>query len=314
MRLLLVFLLSVSFFQNPHAQAVPDGLYEAGGIFSPGISGYTPDQKVQWQKPVIMVNLYPGFAAVKSSYDLYNADTLPYKVFINIPDSGNMADPATVTVQARPSAVIRILVDDSLVKSMNSKSIPGLHYEFDIPSLKTIHIKIYQITQNNQARLFREGESRTGNAIAFSFGPLQNQDVSPFPVMVRFMDKLTLTNVLGVSPAKKSRGDLLHLQFEASGSSFAPLVIWYEGAPPDFKFTKNILPAADVLFSELDKFPESEFNNTSFAVIDRYNFSTNPKNPLAAILYFMMFFLPWIILIAFIIFLLKKPKKKTIQT
>ncbi len=314
MRLFLVFLLSVSIFQNPRAQAVPDGLYEAGGIFSPKISAYTPDQKIQWQKPVIMVNLYPGFAAVKSSYDLFNTDTLPCKVIIVVPDSGNLADPAAVTVRVRPTPVIRLLVDDSLVRSMKSASAPGLHYEFDIPAKKTIHLNIYQITQNNQARLFREGESRTGNAIAFSCSPLQKQDTTTLTVMVRLIDPLTLTNVLGVSPGKKARGDLRHLLYEASGSAYAPLVIWYEGAPPDFKFTKNILPDADLLFSEIDKFPEAEFNNPLFTVIDRYNFSTNPKNPLAAVLYFMMFFAPWIILIAFIIFLLKKPKKKSIQT
>jgi hypothetical protein len=314
MRLFLVFLLSVTIFQNPRAQAIPNGLYEAGGIFTPKISVNTPDQKIQWQKPVIMINLFPGFAAVKSSYDLFNADTLSCKVIIVVPDSGDMADPTTGTVHARPSSVIRLLVDDSLVRSRISESVPGLHYEFGIPAKKNIHLTIYQVTQNNQARLFREGESRTGNAIAFSRSPLQVRDTSPFTVMVRFMDPLTLTNVLGVSPAKKSRGDLRHLQYEASGSSFAPLVIWYEGAPPDFKFTKDILPDADVLFSEIDKFPEAEFNDPSFEMIDRYNFSTNPKNPLAAILYFMMFFSPWIILIAFIIFLLKKPKKKSIQT
>jgi hypothetical protein len=312
MRIFIAFYLLLIAGISARSQSQPDGLWFAGAIITPAPDSGIMGKKVRLEKQLIEADLYPGFTVVKSTYELLNADTALISIRFFLRDSGHFNDAATGRIQAIPAAKIKIMVNDMPVKSTNVKNPPGLEFDISIPANKTISLKIYQLTQNNQARLIREGESRNGNAFACSFSTFFNLPPIVNTVMVRFMDPLTLTNVLGVSPMKKTFGDLHHLIYEPAMADNVPLLIWYEGAPADFKFQKNILPNADLLFHEMDKFPDIEFNIESFSGIDRYNFSTNPKNPFATILYFFMFFVPWIILGAFIIFLIKKPRKKSI--
>jgi hypothetical protein len=88
------------------------------------------------------------------------------------------------------------------------------------------------------------------------------------------------------------------------------LLIWYDGAPPDFKFDKRVLPSTDTLYQIMDAFPLSEFNNPAFTLISRKNFTLAKSGlTLSGVLYFLMFFMPWIILAGLIVFLLKGKKK-----
>ncbi len=307
-RILLIFLI-MGLGSKSHSQGIPDGLWNAGGIYPPRVLTSQRGAEFKWKNATIMVNLYQGFAVVKSVYSLYNDDSIVRKATVLIADSGTMSDPATMEVHTKPSSAIRVYVNDSLVSDKQSDAAAG-RYEMIIEPKQTLSLRIYQITQNNEAKLYREADSRTGNAFAVYCAPGALPDSGSMKVLVNFMDPLTMTSVLGVSPAKKTEGDLTHLQYDVSKSVMAPLVIWYEGAAPDFNFNKKVLPAADQLFLMMDKFSAVRFHGNAFNVIDRYNFSTNPKNPLAAILYFIMFSVPWLILGGFIIFLLRRPRHK----
>ena len=309
-RLIIALSLVVITVPGARSQVITDGIWNAGGIYMPVFRQDHPSENVQIQKSVVMIDLYPGISVAKSVYELFNADSLSLKCRIMLINSGRTPEAATGMVHIRPSSITRILVNDSLVKPISTEPGQGAEWDIVIPANSPVHLVIYQLTQNHQAKLYREGDSRDGNAFVFIFSEPQKQQPPALTVMIRFREQLTLTNILGISPGKKTRGDLHHLQYTPASSTYAPLVIWYEGSPPDFKFQKNILPNADYLFREIDQFPLSDFNNTPFTVIDRFNFTANPKNPLAAIIYFVMFFVPWIILGAFIIFLIRKPRKK----
>jgi hypothetical protein len=94
-------------------------------------------------------------------------------------------------------------------------------------------------------------------------------------------------------------------------TSAKDMLIWYQGAPPDFKFDKKVLPKTALLFAEINKFQLGAFAEESFVPVVKSDFSANDPSGLSSILYFILFSIPWLMLIAFIIFLLKKPKKQS---
>ena len=310
MRLFLVCLLTLSIFCKSRAQGIPDGLWNAGGVIVPAFSGKSGETQPALRKSSILIDLYPGVSVVKSGYELYNPDTISMECRVELRDSGRYKESATGMMFTRKSALVKALKNDTLITPAFDQMKGVYTWTFSIPARSSIHFNIYQLTENYQSKLVNEGNSREANAMVIVNEMPGKFNTDTCKVMVRLKESLTLTNILGLSPAKKITGDLHHLYYELKD---APMVIWYEGLAGDFKFDKKVLPNAELLFAEIDKFPEAEFKNLSFTVIDRYNFSTNPKNPLAAILYFIMFFAPWVILIGFIIFLLKKPKKKNIS-
>jgi hypothetical protein len=51
------------------------------------------------------------------------------------------------------------------------------------------------------------------------------------------------------------------------------------------------------------------FDVPDFKPISKTDFTTNKKSTLGSVLYFILFSVPWLILVGFIVFLLRKPKK-----
>ena len=311
MRLLL--LISLGFFccQGLAGQPVPDGLWNAGGIITPSFSTKSGHSQPEVRRPFMYIDLYPGISVVKSGYQIYNTDSLSMECQIEMPDTGRFKESTTGTAFIRKPALIKTLVNDNEVTPTYNRLSGTSSWSLTIPGRTTIRFIIYELTENYQSKLVSGGNSREANAMVVINEYPQQIRADSFNVLVRLKESLSTTNILGLSPGKKIFGDVNHLYYDLRNN---PLVIWYEGAAGDFNFEKKILPKADELFGEIDQFSASEFTGDTFTLIDKYNFTTNPKNPFAAILYFVMFFAPWMILAGFIIFLLGKPKKKTIHS
>jgi hypothetical protein len=309
MFMMLLILFSLSFFicLKSAGQPVPDGLWNAGGVIIPTFSANAGHSQPLVRKPFMYMDLYPGISVVKSGYQVNNPDSLPMECLVELRDSGRFKESTTGIAFIRQPAVIKAFLNDTLVTPVYNRLKGTSNWTFTIPGHAAKRFTIYLLTENYQSKLVSEGNSREANAMVIVNENPQQISADSFNILVRLKESLSTTNILGLSPAKKIYGDVTHLYYDLRN---IPLVIWYEGAPGDFNFEKKILPKADVLFADIDQFTESEFSGNSLALIDKYNFSTNPKNPLAAILYFIMFFAPWFFLAGFIVFLLRKPKKK----
>ena len=130
-------------------------------------------------------------------------------------------------------------------------------------------LTVYFITQNNLARFIKDDDSRDDNAFGFCLesGKAWGGKISVGQILVKLNDKLSLNNIQGLLPDNELMGDMHHLQY--SFSNLEPelqshLLIWYDGAPPDYKFEKKVLPSTDTLYRMMDAFPLSEFNDPFF--------------------------------------------------
>ena len=123
-----------------------------------------------------------------------------------------------------------------------------------------------------------------------------------------------LADIRGLIPDGSFIGNLGHLQFDKTNlepDSSQNLVIWYNGAPADYPFEKKVTPLEDALRSSLDTFPVTAFNDPAFQPMRRYDFDVSAGGiTLASVLYFIMFFTPWVILIGFVVFILRGKRKR----
>jgi hypothetical protein len=301
----------------------------AGGqIYPLDAADSTLSGKLIIQKELIMVQLYPGFAVIKGEYRFLNTTDKPVKIQVGYPVSGQYPQQVVGNILFNDiyQFKVRSNAQDIIPARRSGSDISNAHqkpghitnwytWEQAFASDTITTLTVYFITQNNLARYIKGKESRDGNAFGFHLqtSPAWAGKTGIGQILVKLNDKLTLLEIQGILPDSQLTGDLHHLQYDFSLSSQGPennLLIWYDGAPPDFKFDKKVLPSTDTLYQIMDNFPLSEFNNPAFSAISRKNF-TLAKSGLtfSGVLYFLMFFMPWIILAVIIIFLVKGKKK-----
>jgi hypothetical protein len=306
-----------------------------GGHFSP-IFGADSIHfgKIKIQKQLILVNLYPGFAVVKGEYSFINTTDQPINIKIGYPANGHYPQRIVENVfynvcfnfrakangiTVRPYRVSdsgrQSLVNFNGTKSSSTEVSTWFVWQQEFPADTVTTLTVYFITQNNLARFKKGNQSRDANAFGYVFesNKALGGSIAEGQILVKMNENLSLIEVLGILPDSLLKGDLHHLQYSFSNAepeSSNNLLIWYDGAPLDFKFDKKVLPSTDTLYQLMDAFPISEFNDPSFTMISRKNF-TLAKSGLTftGVMYFLMFFLPWIILAGVIVFLLKSGKK-----
>lgn len=308
----------------------------AGGLV---IRNERPDvqEPIRIRKELALVYLYEGFAAVRAEYLLENPAGHTVAVNLSVPDKSGIFHPEAGRLHADEVYRLRVLSNGNIIQPHPvSDSIPA--YPFASQGLSnpasawlrlqswrqeilpgaTVQVVMYYLTRNHLARLQHNQVFRDGNAFVYFFadGPAPDSVNGVRQILVKLQGDLGLNMIRGVSPDGSVNGNLKHLSYGFSKSKPAggdQFLVWYEGAPPDFGFEKKVIPLSDTLFRLLDQFPVGEFEGGALAPVSRRNFETSgADNPLAGILYFLMFFVPWIILGAFILFLfLGKRKKKT---
>ena len=313
------------------------------GIWNAGVGGqfypvFPADSihfgKIRTQKQLFLVNLYAGFAVVKGEYTFVNTTDQPIDIQIGYPLSGHYPQRIVENVfyndlynfraKANGISVKPYRLSDSVkVRPVNingnesSSSLVTDWYVWqqEFPAGATTTLTVYFITQNNLSKFKKGDESRDANAFGFFFesGNAWGRKIESGDIFIKMNDKLSLIEIKGLLPDSLLKGNLYHLQYSFKNLEPEPvknLLIWYEGAAPDYKFDKKVLPSTDTLYKMMDAFPVSEFNDTGFKLISRKNFSVAKSGlTFSGVLYFLMFFMPWIILAGVIVFLLKGKKK-----
>ena len=288
---------------NVSAQKIDDGLWNAGRAFS--IKPLDNDSIIL-QKQLSLVQIYPGFSVVKSVYDIVNTQQkgTAYREF-------QWIDTLTTThrffhrLHNLGSSGMTILAGKDTLKPVRLEG-SSIVFGLEMQPGKVVTITTYQLTPNNQAKLSGDETVKELNGFVFSFDKWKQHSVRQ--VFVKLMGGLTLNNIKGIYPATVT-GTMDKLKWSPDSLN-ETLVVWYDGQAPDYKFEKKVLPKQQLLFEDINSFDLAFFEGAGFKPVDKTDFTTNTKSTIGTILYFLMFALPWIFLIWFIVYLLRKPKKK----
>lgn len=317
----------------PAAQPrLPEGVWEAGGagrIVQITAPSGPREARVRLESELVMVDLHPGFAVVKAEYRFRNPSDAPSTLMVGIPSGGHFPLDTSGRAVFSDLRSYRILANGDTVAPTHSNPdamtpIPGYDsvmphrylswtQRFD-PGETTV--TVYLLTRNHLSRLVREGSASDGNAFGYAFNGDRGWPggTGMTQVLVRLNGELYLTGLRAVLPDSAFSGNLRHLRTVTRGDSTGRtgnMLIWYEGAAPDFKFDRKVLPAADTLYRIMDDFPLDEFDGPGFQPVSRMNLHVAKTGITpAGIAYFIMFFLPWVVLLFIIFQLLRKGKKE----
>lgn len=283
------------------------------------------------QEKTTKVQLYPGFAVIHQTYLVKNEDTGAITARLGLPVEGSVNEAEIGQLFFTEPHAIRLTVDSLKLeadapKTFNQSFAQPLRADSsgyrrwktwgtEFKPGKTTRVTVEAIVRTSLSRYIKDEESRDGNAFALGLeDDLQwKRDSTKEVVMVHLLEGLKLTDIWGIKPDSLVQGDFTHLLLKPAGNeqSAPNFLIWYQGAPPDFKFDKKILPFPDTLYTIMERFPTGSFQNARFDALRRNNFSLSPAGlTFSGVLYFLMFTIPWIVLAGFIIFLLKGKKKK----
>jgi hypothetical protein len=306
-----------------------------GTVQPPGPGAENASARVRMMKRLTLVDLYPGFAAVRQQYVFAVPDSASLSLPLGIPVEGEVGMPGIGRLYVTSPDALRIrlgsgsIQTDTLLGPVDSLVVDGTtlvpdktfrqwrRWEANIPGRQTTILNVHALVRTSLSRFLRGDEARDGNALAIALAGASSMADSSLQdeILVRMNERLNLTNIWGIKPAGQVTGDLTHLRYAHTGKlpdSVSTLLIWYQGAPPDFKYSKKILPFADTLYAMVDAFPVDDFGSPGYKTIDRDNFSLAPEGlTFSGFLYFLLFTIPWIILLGVVFFLLRGRKKKT---
>jgi hypothetical protein len=297
--LLLPFLLSGFLLR---AQKLEDGLWNSGrsnsiiALNNPGLT---------LQNQLSLVKLFPGFAVVRSLYDIRLTSTDSSIVSFSWPDTITSEHRFFQQIHNLPPAARTIIVDGDTLFTGQGGDLGRWQITFGPGQLRKL--ETLEICPTSQGKLFADGNPRELNAFVFSFNGWQG--AGNRRVFVELAGKLSLNNMVGVYPANVE-GTLERLKWRGD-SLQQEMVIWYEGAAPDYNFEKKVLPRQGLLLQDIGTFDLALFDAPGFKKVNKTDFATNKRSLVGTIVYFALFTIPWLILLAFIVFLIRKPKKKS---
>lgn len=292
------FLLSIT----AAAQKIEDGLWNTGRAFS--ITTLNDDDSIVLQKQLSLVQIYPGFSVVKSVYDIRNTHQDSFYAEFHWPDTLSTAHRFFHQLNNLGSAGMKVLIGKDTIKPQVVEGF--LVFGTRLPPRQVTTITTYQLTPNNQAKLSGDETVKELNGFVFSFDKWKQQAVRQ--VFIKLAGGLSLNNLKGIYPATVT-GTMDKLKWTPDSLN-ETLVVWYEGQAPDYKFEKKVLPKQHLLFDDINNFDLAFFEGSGFKPLDKTDFTTNTRSTIGTVLYAIMFIGPWIFLIWFIVYLLRKPKKK----
>lgn len=285
-------------------------------------------------KTLVMVNLYPGFAVCRQQFVYLNEATVPLTASLQYPLGGSIGQLGIGQLEFSSPYALEILSNRSPINRPDTLNITTDPVAADFnfvpqhritkairwqqvfaPGMPTV-IQVQSIVRTSLSRFIRGRESRDGNAFALDLtgASTGNGTDGATEVLVNLQEGLNLTNIWGLQPKRGISGDLTHIQYRPAGTDSTIFLVWYQGAPPDYPFTKKIAPFHDTLYKIMDAFPVAEFNAPHFKPQARDNFSLSPSGlTFSGVLYFLLFTIPWLVLGGIIIFLVRG-KKRAKQT
>jgi hypothetical protein len=266
--------------------------------------------KIRMQRELVMINLYPGFAAVKGEYWMVNETDQPVSMRVGYPVNGRYDQQLVEHVMFRDLYNLMVLVNDqpanvvraaegydSVHRVVNNMQVDNWFYwNVTFAPKSTTKITVYFLTNNNESRLSRGYAREDGNAFAYILetGRAWGGNIERGQVLIKLNEELELGDMRGVYPLNTLFGDDKHLQLAFTNlepDSSDNILLWYDGGDSKFDFSAVQRNAAKY-FSDLDAFPVKDFEATGFKKITKNDFTPNDSS----ITWF------WVLLIAVAVF------------
>jgi hypothetical protein len=280
------------------ANAAMPGLWSAGhgGRFIPLFKADSIHLgKIQMQRELVLINLYPGFAAVKGEYWMMNTTDKPVTMRVGYPINGRYNAALVDNVMFRDLHNIKAAVNDqpvdviraaegydSVYKTIDEMQMENWYYFTCTFAPKQLtKITVYFLTNNNDAQLSRGYSRDEGNAFAYILetGRAWAGKIERGQVLIKLNEGLSLKDFRGVYPVNTLFGDDKHLQYAFTNlepDSSNNILLWYHPGKEDFVFG-SIISNAGKYFKELDAFPLNEFDTTDLKKIDKDDFEPHDK-------------------------------------
>ena len=324
--LIALFLLSI--FNDLHAQELTlQDLWNTGASAQiiPMDERKVTQQGVSLISERVWVDLFPGFAVVKSVFNFTNQTDQAIRIKTGYPVSGQFPTSIPALAHFDDARGLEISVNGQPVSTRLEESRSNGHdpspftfqvWEQTFPTDTMTSITVESIIPTQFSRLAAGERFSTGNAFGVSLTGAEAWDgpIGLLQVLIRLNGGLMLADIRGLIPDSSYIGNLGHLQVDKTNlepDSTDNLVIWYNGAPADYPFEKKVTPMLEPLRSSLDTFPVTAFNDPAFQPLRRHDFDISAGGiTLASVLYFIMFFTPWVILIGFVVFVLRGKSKR----
>jgi hypothetical protein len=255
--------------------------------------------KIQMQKELVMINLYPGFGAIKGEYWMYNTTNEPITIRVGYPINGRYDQDLVSNVMFDDIYNLKVLVNDAAVNVLKpAEGYDSVYRVMDEQSKiqmqnwyywtctfapkQLTKITVYFLTNNNEANLGRGYSREKGNGFAYILetGRAWAGEIESGQVLIRLKNELSLKDFNGIYPVNTLVGDDKHLKFSFTNlepDSSDNILLWYAKRQEGFSFD-NITKNAEQYFKELDAFPLSEFNNSSFKTLDKNDFKPHDSS------------------------------------
>jgi hypothetical protein len=249
--------------------------------------------KIRMQKELVLVNLYPGFAAVKGEYWMYNSTAEAITMHVAYPVNGTLTQEPVHNVMFDSLYAMKALINGqpvSIASTINRKvndtatidatsSISGNDWYFwrttFAPNTIT-KITVYFLTNNSNAVLRQGYDTEKGNAFSYILesGRAWGGTIDSGRVLIQLCGGLKMEDMMGVMPANAINGNEAHLEYSFNNLEPMPannLLLWYKNKDEQFNFD-TVLQRADTYLLALDRFPVQAFNKGNFKKIEKSDF------------------------------------------
>lgn len=257
--------------------------------------------KIQMQSERVLINLYPGFAAVKGEYWMLNTTDHPITMRVGYPVNGRYSAALVDNVMFRDLYNIKALVNDkamnvvkaaegydSVYKVIDEMQMENWYYfTCTFPPNQLTKITVYFLTNNNEAMLSRGYSRDHGNAFAYILesGRAWAGNIEKGEILINLNDGISMKDIRGVYPVNTLLGDDTRLKFSFTNlepDSTNNILLWYTGMQENFRFDA-IAANAEKYFKDLDAFPVAAFDSGELKRITKDDFEPHDKNVQLAI-------------------------------
>lgn len=286
------------------------GVWNSGGtgnytLLFPGDSSYY--QKIQMERELVLIQLYPGFAVVKGNYWMRNTtgDTIVMNAGYPV-NSG--FEPRTkqwhgklnvdfddlfslrVSTNGIPREFSRTQIESAELSSYGNKQ-DWYTWKDSFPPDTTTLIEIYFIVNTNVGDMLDGYDKNHDNVFVYLLesGASWKPPIGQGNFIVQLMDGVEATDIRGISPDsiflidQKKKNLYYHFENFVPDEDKNNIVIAYGKQLTNFDF-KQIVGKADSYFTQINLLYKQNFNKSTATVFspgDPYSFNSvgSGKNP-----------------------------------
>lgn len=281
-----LFFLYVMGFSN----AAMPGMWQAGNgarFFPLNAADSVYFGKIQMQRELILVDLYPGFSVVKGTYFMYNTTDKPIEMTVGYPVSGTYNEDIVKNVTLGKPEALQVFVNDKLVSYSGPgdekyiQSMPenltqktGFYprdwfiWQMSFTPKAITTITVYFLTNNSEAHLRNGYDMTRGHAFAYILesGKAWGGNIDTGAIYIR-LNHIEMNAIIGAMPINSLRTNgnnkLAYTFFGKEPESTDNLLVWYNKNVDTIAFSATVLPKAKDHFKTIDAFNIADFSTSN---------------------------------------------------